>query len=367
MKILKIAFSVVLAATFGFLSAVIQAEASNEPRITITKFQYDQNDKPKHNLIETGKLANTEHLVPMAGITYRVTELKDGQKTSHVWERATNASGVVDLTQADGLVRGDYLVEELPNSRIKVGMEPLTISLPFHIVNIAGEFWWMHIYPKSISPVTKPDVKPTGSDEPSVNPLPNTDDELVKAGEIKILKTDRVSKQPLKGVEFKLATSLKNLHQGKYYQVNGHDYTLKTNGKGRLVFKKLPVGTYYVKETANLKGYHLLDDSIKITVTSEKWQQSISVTNEKTWFQKLMDVLYPDTDDADGNGNGNGNGYGDSKKHGNKGNRSDSQTTTKNGKSSFFPPTGEIIRPIAFIVVGVGIVLSAYLVRRKRH
>lgn len=355
MKILKIAFSVVLASAFFLLGIVGSSHASSaEPRITITKFQYGQNDKPSHDVIETGTLTNTEHLVPMAGVTYRITELVDGEKTSTTWERTTDASGIVNLTTADGLVQGNYVVEELPNAKIPVAMAPLTINLPFHIINQPGEFWWMHIYPKSISQGT------TKPDNPAVNPQPHQDDgQPLMAGQIEILKTDRVSKQALKGVGFKLATSLKKLEHGKYYQRNGHDYALKTNRDGRLVFKELPLGTYYIKETANLKGYHLLDDPIKVVVTSEKWQQSINVTNEKTWLQKMLDSLYPSTDSDDPTDDG---------KRGDGKHKPDNKDSSAYDivKRAVFPPTGELILPIVFVVAGLLIIGLAWLVKRKR-
>ena len=75
----------------------------------------------------------------------------------------------------------------------------------------------------------------------------------------------------LAGVTFELATDETFEHIIE---------TKKTDGDGRIVFKELELGTYYIREKASLKHYVLSDEVFKVELTKHGQVETIEVNNE---------------------------------------------------------------------------------------
>lgn len=88
--------------------------------------------------------------------------------------------------------------------------------------------------------------------------------------EIKILKQEKDTKIPLKGVEFQLLNANKQIIL----------QSLFTNEKGETSIKNIEPGTYYLKETKTLPGYILYDEEIQIDIELNE-QINIIVNNAK--------------------------------------------------------------------------------------
>ncbi len=88
--------------------------------------------------------------------------------------------------------------------------------------------------------------------------------------QIKILKREKESKTPLKGVEFELLDSNKNA----IYQ------SLLTDEKGEIILKDIKPGVYYLKEVRTLPGYVLYDELIKIDIHLNE-QINVIINNSK--------------------------------------------------------------------------------------
>ena len=87
-------------------------------------------------------------------------------------------------------------------------------------------------------------------------------------GSIKVIKTDGKTKVPLSDVEFKLMDG-DNKELG----------TFVTDKKGEIHIEKLPVGTYYIKETKTKKGYKLDDTVQEVTLSKEELDKVIEFKN----------------------------------------------------------------------------------------
>ena len=86
-------------------------------------------------------------------------------------------------------------------------------------------------------------------------------------GHIRIIKVDEAG-NPLAGVHFKLTDTEGNL-------VNEGD----TGADGKLIFTMLPVGRYFVQETATVNGYVLDDTPIPVELTRDGEVVTKTVTN----------------------------------------------------------------------------------------
>ena len=88
--------------------------------------------------------------------------------------------------------------------------------------------------------------------------------------QIKILKQEKGTKTPLKGVEFQLLNSNKEV----IYQ------SLTTDKNGEIILKEIVPGTYYLKEVKTLPGYVLYNEEIKIDISLNE-QVNVIVNNSK--------------------------------------------------------------------------------------
>ena len=97
----------------------------------------------------------------------------------------------------------------------------------------------------------------------------------------------------LSGAEFKIADSVQNAKDGKYIkETDGNDILLVTGENGKVSYKGLSYGTYYLVETKaptyteneETKSYNLLSSPIKITVSAGSYSEAdeiIYVINRK--------------------------------------------------------------------------------------
>ena len=100
-----------------------------------------------------------------------------------------------------------------------------------------------------------------------------------KKGQIEVFKTDAENKEiKLEGVEFQVLDSKSNIVD-----------TIITNKDGYAVTKKLPIGTYYLKETRTNKDYVLNEEVKKVDVT-ENVISKLEITNVK--IKKLPKTGY---------------------------------------------------------------------------
>ncbi len=106
-------------------------------------------------------------------------------------------------------------------------------------------------------------------------------------GSIKLIKTDGHKKTPLKGVEFDLLDSEKNV-TGSY----------KTDENGEIFIDNLEIGTYYLQETKTLRGYKLTDELIQVELTPEELDKIVKVTNDRN---DTYITIHPNTS-IDGHG-----------------------------------------------------------------
>ena len=90
-------------------------------------------------------------------------------------------------------------------------------------------------------------------------------------GSVKVIKTDGVTKVALSGVEFNLLDSTQKNILGTYV----------TDDKGELFINNLPVGTYYLKEVSTKDNYKLDDTLREITISKEKLNHELSITNDE--------------------------------------------------------------------------------------
>lgn len=114
--------------------------------------------------------------------------------------------------------------------------------------------------------------------------------------QIKILKQEKETQKPLKGVEFQLLDKNKNA----IYQ------SLKTDSNGKIILQNVNPGTYYVREIETLEGYVLYDEDIKvdislnevvnITVNNSKEKQ-IEVSKEETKIEVGQDSIKENIND----------------------------------------------------------------------
>lgn len=89
----------------------------------------------------------------------------------------------------------------------------------------------------------------------------------------KLVKTDKATGKALAGAEFELTNDTTKKVVGKY----------KTNSRGEIVVKNLPVGTYSWTETTAPKGYQKNSEKVSFVVTDDDHGKTITtnVTNEK--------------------------------------------------------------------------------------
>lgn len=107
---------------------------------------------------------------------------------------------------------------------------------------------------------------------------------------IKILKQEKETKNPLKGVEFELLNSDKEV----IYQ------SLITNEKGEIVLKDIVPGKYYLKEIKTLPGYILYDEYIEIDINlNEQINVTVNNTKEKTTeiFKQVTNIEVGNTEE----------------------------------------------------------------------
>jgi len=99
--------------------------------------------------------------------------------------------------------------------------------------------------------------------------------------EIKILKQEKDTKIPLKGVEFQILNSDKNVIL----------QSLITDENGEILLKGIEPGRYYIKEIKTLQGYILYNENIQIdislnekvnVVVNNSKEKNIEVTQEET-------------------------------------------------------------------------------------
>ena len=100
--------------------------------------------------------------------------------------------------------------------------------------------------------------------------------------QIKILKQEKESKKPLKGVEFQLLDKNKNA----IYQ------TLITDENGEIILKNIEPGRYYLRETKTLEGYVKYDEDIKIDISLNEIV-NVTVNNSK---EKKIEVFEEKTE-----------------------------------------------------------------------
>ncbi|SLM87094.1 MULTISPECIES: prealbumin-like fold domain-containing protein [Vagococcus] len=81
-----------------------------------------------------------------------------------------------------------------------------------------------------------------------------------RTGVLEVTKTGTVDGKPLNNVTFKI-----------YDVKNKKDYKtgLKTNATGKLTVKDIPIGDYYLQETATVTGYTLDNSQYKFTITTK--------------------------------------------------------------------------------------------------
>lgn len=89
-------------------------------------------------------------------------------------------------------------------------------------------------------------------------------------GSIKVIKTDGKTKEPLEGVSFTL-----------YDQDKKTIGNFLTDENGEIFIGSLPIGTYYLQETATQKGYKLDDDIKEINLTKTSLNQVLEIKNNR--------------------------------------------------------------------------------------
>ncbi len=97
--------------------------------------------------------------------------------------------------------------------------------------------------------------------------------EIIK-GEVKGLKTDKISGKPLSGAEIGLYSYTDDIEKGKLEQsqVTGED--------GLFHFKNIPYGKYYVQEIKSPNGFLLSDKKYEADINKEGLVIDISIVNE---------------------------------------------------------------------------------------
>jgi len=93
---------------------------------------------------------------------------------------------------------------------------------------------------------------------------------LENDAKIEILKQEKDTKKPLKGVEFQLLNSEKKLIL----------QSLISDENGKIILENIIPGTYYLKEVKTLPGYVLYDDYIKIDISLNE-QVKVIVNNSR--------------------------------------------------------------------------------------
>ncbi len=100
--------------------------------------------------------------------------------------------------------------------------------------------------------------------------------------EIKILKQEKDTKKPLKGVEFQLLNSDKN----PILQ------SLITNENGEIIIKDIEPGKYYLKEITTLEGYVLHDEEIEINIALNEHVNVIVNNSKEKNIEVSKDITY---------------------------------------------------------------------------
>ncbi len=97
--------------------------------------------------------------------------------------------------------------------------------------------------------------------------------EIMK-GEVKGIKTDKISGKPLSGAEIGLYSYTDDIEKGKLEesQVTGED--------GLFHFKNIPYGKYYVQEIKSPNGFLLSDKKYEVDINKEGLVIDISIVNE---------------------------------------------------------------------------------------
>lgn len=194
-------------------------------------------------------------LKSVSGVVFAVHTSKD--ITDYLGNVVVSADECVGytVTDADGiaafgetLVNGDYYYKEIRTANNQYIKDDGKYDFS---VNLTGE---------NI-------VEDLNQDKPIINYL--------RKGSIKVIKTDGKSQKVLKGVEFTLYDKDKNILS-----------TFLTDENGEINVTKLPISTYYIKETKTLEGYKLDDSMYELKMSQQTYDLTLKVKNYETVIKR---------------------------------------------------------------------------------
>lgn len=153
------------------------------------------------------------------------------------------------MTTVDGLDDGRYYLVETIDEGEMLRISPYSVPLIFDLpLNKTDKD--ITIYPKSFIP-----------EEPSEEPT---------TGGEKIIKIDGYTEEPLARAQFQLFDKDKNK-----YKVDGKLVFSTSNKYGEAIFKDLPYGKYYVKETMAPTGYIGTNEYFEINITATSLNDTV--------------------------------------------------------------------------------------------
>lgn len=224
------------------------------------------------------KISNTVDINP---VTSEWTQDKINEKYISKTYKIETPAPITDFTveiKGENLPEGSIVVDT--NNKAKTTFkqnEEFKILIPTNILKNDGSF--------EINVKTKMETKPVLFGASPSEDLQNYaltvykyedangtyKEEFEKnTAQIRILKQEKETKEPLKGVEFGLLDKSKN----PIYQ------SLITDENGRIILENIEPGIYYLRETKTLEGYVKYDEDIKIDINLNE-VVNVTVNNSK--------------------------------------------------------------------------------------
>lgn len=254
---------------------------SDNPTLTIHKFEQEEGTEQGES--GTGMPDQDASGEPLEGVEFTLTQTHSFDPETNEWTevsgepftKTTNSNGQIVFTKADGLELGRYKVQETDGpDHVILNDEEFYVDIPMTNREGTELNYDVHIYPK--------------------NETIRGDGEFVKEGE---------DGELLNGVEFQLykddGTPVKN--------DEGQEVILETK-EGKINFKGLGQGRYYIQEKKTVDGYAINNEKIYFEVESGK-QGKVTIETIDRFVNENGTIINYETPDIDKDVEGNKGGY----------------------------------------------------------